>query len=371
MSDPSSPIDLGKLFQTVAGTLAQNKESLNKADTNNHDHGNNMVNTFELITRAMQEKQNESPADRMAYAAEILRGQKSGSAQLYAKGLSQASQQFQGQQVTADNALTLVGTLLGIGQSPVPESASGGVPAPVKQSFQIMISPSDGAYVNGNTINFQWKVAPIAAKDAKYWLIVKRVKDGSPRISKDLGHVLSSEEYGFADDGTQYKWTVGINSNPDSNPSAVYWTFINGTPPQPQQQAAQQQTQQQQGAGINDIIGTLIRQAQNKPAGQQEQPGSGINDIIGSLIRQAQNKPADQQPQPGTGINDIIGTLIRQAQQQPKIPQKSKSGSGIKMETVVDALISNSSMGGSYRSQSGSLVANTLISAVQNMVNKK
>lgn len=119
MSNQPGIIDLGKLFQSVTGTLAQNKESLNEADTTNHDHGDNMVNTFEVITRAMKEKKGAEPADQLAYAAEILRQQKSGSAQLYAKGLDQASNQFQGQQVTSDNAMTLIQTLLGGGQAPV------------------------------------------------------------------------------------------------------------------------------------------------------------------------------------------------------------------------------------------------------------
>ena len=326
MSDPSSPIDLGKLFQTVVGTLAQNKDSLNNADTNNHDHGDNMVNTFQLITRAMKEKKDANPSDQLAYAAEILRQQKSGSAQLYARGLSQASQQFQGQQVTSDNAMTLVHTLIGVGE------------APAQQSSLIMVSPANGAYISGNAIKFEWNASPGANK---YWLIVKRVKDGSPRISKDLGNVLSSDEHGFANDSTQYKWTVGVGDNPDSDTAAVYSTFTNGVPPQPQQQQAQPQ---QQGEGINDIIGSLIRQAQNKPQDQQQQQGAGINDIIGSLIRNVQQGQAGQQ---------------------------SKSSSGVTMETIVNALVSNSAVGGSYRSQSGSLVANTLITAVQSMINKK
>ena len=78
-----------------------------------------MVNTFEVITRAIKEKKDADPADQLAYAAEILRQQKSGSAQLYAKGLDQASQQFQGQQVTSSNAMTLIQSLLGGGQAPV------------------------------------------------------------------------------------------------------------------------------------------------------------------------------------------------------------------------------------------------------------
>ena len=329
MSNPSSPIDLGQLFQTVTGTLANNKASLNNADTNNHDHGDNMVNTFELITRAIKEKKGANPSDQLAYAAEILSQQKSGSAQLYAKGLSQASQQFQGQQVTSDNAMTLIPTLLGIGE------------APVQLSTQLMISPANLTYISGNSINFQWKASPGAAK---YWLIVKRVKDGSPRISKDLGNVLFSDEHGFANDGTQYKWTVGVGDSPDSDSAAAYWTFTNGISAQPQEPQPQQAQQPQQSEGINDIIGTLIRKAQNKPQAQQQQQGAGINDIIGTLIRKAQ---------------------------QPQERKQSKANSGINQEAIVSALVSNSAMGGSYRSQSGSLVANTLITAVQNMVNKK
>jgi hypothetical protein len=353
MANPSNPLDLGNLFQSVIGTLAQNRESLNQADTNNHDHGNNMVNTFELIARAIQEKKDTNPAEQMAYAAQILSGQKSGSAQLYAKGLSQASQQFQGQQVTSDNAPSLIQALLGVGESPVLQSA------------QIMISPAEGAYVNSNSINFQWNASPGATK---YWLIVKRVKDGSPRVSKDVGNVLSSDERGFGNDGTQYKWTVGVGDDGDSDTSATYWTFTNGAPPPPQQVQQQQTQQQQPEPGINDIIGTLIRKAQNKPQAQQQQE-PGINDIIGTLIRKAQNKPqAQQQQEPG--INDIIGTLIRQAQ-QPQASKQSKSNAGVNLEPIVNAIVSNSAVGGSYRSQSGSLVANALISAIQNMANKK
>ena len=127
MSNQPGIIDLGKLFQSVTGTLAKNRESLNEADTTNHDHGDNMVKTFEVITQAMKEKKEADPADQLAYAAEILRQQKSGSAQLYAKGLDQASQQFQGQQVTPNNAITLIQSLLGGGQAPVQQQQGGGL----------------------------------------------------------------------------------------------------------------------------------------------------------------------------------------------------------------------------------------------------
>ena len=126
MSKQSGNIDLASLFQSVTGTLANNRESLNEADTNNHDHGDNMVDTFEVITQAMKEKKGADPADQLAYASEILRQRNSGSAQLYAKGLSQASQQFQGQQVTSGNAMELIQALLGGGQAPVQQQQQQG-----------------------------------------------------------------------------------------------------------------------------------------------------------------------------------------------------------------------------------------------------
>ena len=368
MSNPPSPIDLGNLFQSVIGTLNQNKQSLNEADTNNHDHGDNMVNVFQLITNAMKEKQGADPANQLAHAAEVLSQQKSGSAQIYAKGLSQASQQFQGRQINSDNVMTLIPTILGVGE------------APVRQSAGLMVAPFDGGYVAGKSVIFRWKASPGVTK---YWLSVRRTKDNSGRISiclnlnrlvadesdritKGANDILSVTKLGFMNDGTEYKWNIAVGDSEDAEPKD-YWTFTNAAPP-PRQEPQTQQTpqQQQQDAGVGDIIGTLIRQAQHKP--QQQQPGSGVGDIIGTLIRQAQNKPQQEQ-QPGQGVNDIIGSLIRQAQQKPQ--QKSKSDVGVNQKEIVSSMVSNSPMGDSYRAQSGSLVANALIAAAQSMLNKK
>jgi hypothetical protein len=120
-----TPINLVNLFQTVTGTLSKNKKKLNAADTNNHDHGDNMVDTFEVITQAMKEKQGADPADQLAYASELLRQRKSGSAQVYAQGLSRASTEFHGKQVTPNNAMTLIQSLLGGGQAPAEQPQSG------------------------------------------------------------------------------------------------------------------------------------------------------------------------------------------------------------------------------------------------------
>lgn len=108
-------IDLIKLFGTVAKTMAQNKESLNQADTYNHDHGDHMVEIFDVVTQAMKEKKTASPADQLAYASQILRQKsQSGSAQIYAEGLSDAASQFKGKSaITSDTAMQLIQALLG------------------------------------------------------------------------------------------------------------------------------------------------------------------------------------------------------------------------------------------------------------------
>ena len=235
MSKQPGNIDLASLFQTVTGTLTKNRENLNEADTSNHDHGDNMVDTFEVITQAMKEKQGADPADQLAYAAEILRERKSGSAQLYAKGLSQASQEFQGQQVTSGNAMTLIQTLLGGGQ------ASG---------------------------------------------------------------------------------------------------------------------QQQQSGGVGDILGSLLG-----GTNQQEQQSGGVGNILGSLLGGTNQQAPTQQSSQGLDI----GTLLNAG--MTFMNTKSRGGSNI--EAIVNAIVSSSAMGGSYRSQSGSLVANTLMQAVQSMANNK
>ena len=127
MANQSKSIDLAQLFQTVTGTLADNRQQLNDADDNNHDHGDNMVDTFEVITQAMREHRGADPADQLEYAAQMLRQRKSGSSQMYANGLEEASREFQGQQVTPANAMTLIQSLLGGGQAPQPQQQDGGI----------------------------------------------------------------------------------------------------------------------------------------------------------------------------------------------------------------------------------------------------
>ncbi len=119
-NNSTSGVDLAQLFGAVAQNLMSERDGLNKADTYNNDHGDNMVQTFETIAQAIQQKQSAPPAEQLAYAGDTLRkNSKSGSAQAYADGLLQASQQLAGQNaITADNVNVLLQSLLGGGATP-------------------------------------------------------------------------------------------------------------------------------------------------------------------------------------------------------------------------------------------------------------
>jgi hypothetical protein len=112
-------MDLSSLFNVAAQALTANQASLNQADTENQNHGDNMVQVFNMISQAVASQQGASPSQQLSNASQYLAQHgTSGSAQVYSQGLAQAAQQFQGQSaVTPDNAMTLVQSLLGGGQA--------------------------------------------------------------------------------------------------------------------------------------------------------------------------------------------------------------------------------------------------------------
>jgi hypothetical protein len=262
MNGQSNILNLASLFQSVTGQLTAQKENLNNADTLNHDHGNNMVEVFNVITQAMKEKQNATPADQLEYASQLLRQQKSGSAQVYAQGLSQASKEFQGQKsVSADSAINLIQALLGGGQASTAQPQNG------------------------------------------------------------LGDMLGS--------------------------------LLGG---------GNTASQQPQG-GIGDLLGSLL--GGGNTAAQQPQSGAG--DILGGLLggaNNAQSQPQGQQGSPGLDMGDILNAGMAF--------MNTKSQGGNTMEAIVNALVSGSAMSNSqHRSQSGSLIVNSILQAIGGMAGNK
>jgi hypothetical protein len=110
----SGNIDLASLFKQVSKAVAQNQDSLNEADTYNHDHGDHMVEIFEVITQAMKDKKSAEPADQLEYAAKLLREKSnSGSATLYADGLKNAAKQITGKDLDAGSVVSILQSVLG------------------------------------------------------------------------------------------------------------------------------------------------------------------------------------------------------------------------------------------------------------------
>ncbi len=123
-------INLLELFKSASSTLNKNKEVLNAEDTFNHNHGDNMAETFSVITQAMKEKADLPAWQQLAYASDLLRSKtQSGSGSLYAKGLAAASTQFKGKKVNETNVVNLIQTMMAAGVKPKPlpvEKTSGG-----------------------------------------------------------------------------------------------------------------------------------------------------------------------------------------------------------------------------------------------------
>ncbi len=121
----SSNVDLAKLFSAVAETMVENQTSLNKADEYNQDHGDHMVEIFDLVSGTMKDSPSGDAASGLAKASELLTGKKSGSAAMSAKGLAQAAEYFQGQDLDATQLLPLLQTMLGGGEASVSQAAGG------------------------------------------------------------------------------------------------------------------------------------------------------------------------------------------------------------------------------------------------------
>jgi hypothetical protein len=118
-------IDLAQLFGQVTQTLAQNQSSLNQADSYNSNHGDNMVEIFGMITKALAEKKDAKPATQLKYAAAKIGKVKSGTAQVYAKGLARAAKDVKGNVIDTGNIMQLVLDMIAGGKKVNPAPNAG------------------------------------------------------------------------------------------------------------------------------------------------------------------------------------------------------------------------------------------------------
>ena len=116
-------INLSTLFQSVTDGLSENKSALNQADMHNHDHGDHMVEIFNLVQKAVSEKSKASVPEQLKHASQVVEKESNnGSAKLYAQGLANAAAEYTGNDLTADNIGNFVKTLLGAEDKQVSQS---------------------------------------------------------------------------------------------------------------------------------------------------------------------------------------------------------------------------------------------------------
>ena len=116
-------LTLPSIFKAVSKTLSENEAALNEADTYNHNHGSNMAKAFTTVSKAVAKKKDLPVSEQLTYASKVLQDSTSSSAKIYAQGLANAAQKFQGKQLNENTVGLLIDSMMGI-QEPA-RAASG------------------------------------------------------------------------------------------------------------------------------------------------------------------------------------------------------------------------------------------------------
>ena len=118
-------LELASLFQSVNEQLAQNQESLNAADNYNHNHGDHIVQIFNMVQNAVEEKSDRPAAEQLKYASKVVeRNVNSGSASLYAQGFAKAAENMRGKDLSPEFLNSLLTGLLNAEKPPQTSQAS-------------------------------------------------------------------------------------------------------------------------------------------------------------------------------------------------------------------------------------------------------
>jgi hypothetical protein len=151
---PQNSVDLAGIFGAITQSLAENQQSLNQADGANQNHGDNMVQTFQTITSALQQKHGSSDGTALRYAANQLSSNTaSSSGQLYAQNLAQAANQFQGKSIDMQGAMGLLQTLIGGQAGAQGGQAAGNDPSSMMSSLSGGGTSSQGGQPGGDIMS--------------------------------------------------------------------------------------------------------------------------------------------------------------------------------------------------------------------------
>lgn len=323
-------LNLSQVFKAVTKTLKENQAALDEADVHNHDHGTNMVNTFKLIEKAVKAKKDAPASEQLAHASKLVREKStSGSALLYADGLESAAAEFEGKTFDRSGVGTLLNALMGTPQN--------------QPQTQVSATPT---------------------------------AQGGDFLSALMGGLADGQQQ-----APQPQQQPTFSQTPDLIDALGGLTFV-------QQQPTQQQQPQQANQGsATDLVASLLGGlGQNQaPTPQQQTPqSSGLGGLLSSLLgggQPVQQAPVQQLAPSGMGgLGDLLGTLL--GGQQSQAPQQPQQG-GINTTTLLSAALAYfmakqqgktpfesilQAVGTATRfsdredrTQSGALVANTLI----------
>jgi len=247
-------LDLLSIFKQVSKSVKQNKDTLNQADSYNHDHGDHMVEIFDVITQAMKEKKNAEPADQLEYAAQILRRKSSsGSGKVYADNLESAAKQVTGKDLNIGMILTILQSLMGSSQ----------------------------------------KTGGAGGNDLLTTLLGSLLGGGSS--SSGAGDLLGSLL------GQKGGSTMGSGGSDDSGAGDLLGSLLNqmgGSSPR------------SGGSGADDLLGSLMGQmagGSSKSTGSNQ--GLDLNDLLGAGLKAMANSQNGK-----GGLDSLAGTLLSGSQ---------------------------------------------------------
>lgn len=112
----TTSVDMVDLFIGAKKDLEKNRADLNEVDKRDGDHGDNMVDNFDIITEAMKEKPQSKPSTKLNHAGKTLKKRSSEiSGQMLAEGLRRAAKRFKGKHsLSQEDAVLLSYILLGV-----------------------------------------------------------------------------------------------------------------------------------------------------------------------------------------------------------------------------------------------------------------
>lgn len=352
---------MASLFQAVTQTMHENQARLNEADNYNHDHGDNMVDVFSTITKAIEQKPRSSPDKQLAHASKVLRkSSTSGSAAMYSDSLLNASKTMGRDGLTLENAMPFLQTLLGgsVAQPPQPVATPAKPARPAKRPAK----PRPGE--QQDTLS-----TLLAGMDN-----AQQLPQGSaPQTASTGGGDLLSTLLG--------QMTASSQAPSQAQPQTASGGDLLSTLLGGMGEVSAPQQQQQQSLPEGDLLTTLLGQMMSGSgqAQSQQQPAGG--DLMGSLLTSMMGagSSAGQSDPSGDLIGSLFGSLAgggasqnNQAAQNSGIDimdlirmglgyMNAKKQGKSTIEALVASVLSNSQSGHQgYRKDSGELIANTV-----------